>query len=90
MQALPKRVKFVREIIQEVMGYAPYEKRIMEVLKLGKEKRAQRFAKKRLGTHQRGVKVSLFDVGLLLYFCNDRLCRSELRCKRLCVQCGGK
>lgn len=56
-QALPKRVKFVREIVQEVMGFAPYEKRIMEVLKLGKEKRAQRFAKKRLGTHQRGVKV---------------------------------
>ena len=54
--ALPKRVKFVREIVQEVMGFAPYEKRIMEVLKLGKEKRAQRFAKKRLGTHQRGVK----------------------------------
>ena len=29
----------------------------MELLKVGKEKRAQRFCKKRLGTHQRGVKV---------------------------------
>eukprot|EP01043_Picozoa_sp_COSAG02_P086095 COSAG02_NODE_23616_length_713_cov_0.926710_1_plen_111_part_10 len=31
----------------------------MEVLKLGKEKRAQRFCKKRLGTHQRGVAVRI-------------------------------
>lgn len=41
------------------MGFAPYEKRAMEVLKLGKEKRAQRFCKKRLGTHQRGVAVRI-------------------------------
>ena len=53
----PKRVAFVREIIQETMGFAPFEKRAMEVLKVGKEKRAQRYCKKRLGTHQRGVKV---------------------------------
>ena len=55
--AVPKRVKFTRDIIREVMGFAPYEKRAMEVLKVGKEKRAQRFCKKRLGTHQRGVMV---------------------------------
>ena len=55
--AVPKRVQFVRDIVREVMGFAPYEKRAMEVLKLGKEKRAQRFCKKRLGTHQRGVAV---------------------------------
>ena len=55
----PKRVAFVREIIQETMGFAPFEKRAMEVLKVGKEKRAQRYCKKRLGTHQRGVKVRL-------------------------------
>ncbi len=54
---VPKRVQFTRDIIREVMGFAPYEKRAMEVLKLGKEKRAQRFCKKRLGTHQRGVAV---------------------------------
>ena len=54
----PKRVQFVRDIVQEVMGFAPYERRAMEVLKLGKEKRAQRLLKKRLGTHQRGVAVS--------------------------------
>jgi hypothetical protein len=55
--AIPKRVQFTRDIIREVMGFAPYERRAMEVLKLGKEKRAQRFCKKRLGTHQRGVAV---------------------------------
>lgn len=49
-----KRVKFIRDIVQETCGYAPYEKRIMEILKIGKEKRALRFSKKRLGTHQRG------------------------------------
>ena len=54
---IPKRVQFTRDIIREVMGFAPYERRAMEVLKLGKEKRAQRFCKKRLGTHQRGVAV---------------------------------
>ena len=50
-----KRVKFIRDIVLETVGYGPYEKRIMEILKIGKEKRALRFAKKRLGTHQRGM-----------------------------------
>eukprot|EP00128_Syssomonas_multiformis_P009563 Colp12_sorted_trinity150504_noHs@17508 len=52
--ALGKRVKFVRDVVREVSGFAPYEHRIMEMLKVGKDKRALRLAKRKLGTHKRG------------------------------------
>lgn len=34
-------------------GFAPYEKRITELLKVGKDKRALKVAKRKLGTHKR-------------------------------------
>lgn len=48
------RVKFIRGLIREVVGFAPYEKRIMEYLKNNKDKRARKLAKRRLGTFLRG------------------------------------
>lgn len=52
-QVAGKRVKFVRGLIREVCGLAPYEKRLCEMLKVGRDKRALKLAKAKLGTHIR-------------------------------------
>jgi large subunit ribosomal protein L36e len=49
-------MNFIRGLIREVAGFAPYEKRITEVLKLWKDKRALKVAKRKLGTHKRAKK----------------------------------
>lgn len=41
---------FVKSIIREVAGFSPYEKRVMELLRNSKDKKAKKLAKKRLGT----------------------------------------
>jgi large subunit ribosomal protein L36e len=51
-----KHGKFVRSIIREVAGFAPYERRVMELLKNSKDKRARKLTKKRLGTLTRAKK----------------------------------
>ncbi|XP_077298875.1 ribosomal protein L36 [Arctopsyche grandis] len=50
---LTKHSKFVRDLVREVVGHAPYEKRAMELLKVSRDKRALKFLKRRLGTHIR-------------------------------------
>ena len=53
---LGKRVALVREVIREVSGLAPYERKMMEMIRTGvasKEKKAVKMARRRLGTHHR-------------------------------------
>ena len=40
-------------LLAQVAGFSPYEKRTMELLKVGKEKRALKLLKAKLGTHKR-------------------------------------
>ncbi len=58
VQRASKRVTFVRDIVREVAGLAPYERRITELLKVGKDKRALKVAKKKVGAN------CTFTVGL--------------------------
>ena len=54
--ALGKRVSLVREVIREISGLAPYERKMIEMIRTGvpaKEKKAVRLGRARLGTHQR-------------------------------------
>ncbi|KAL1958772.1 hypothetical protein VTO42DRAFT_3891 [Malbranchea cinnamomea] len=50
---LSRRTAFVREIVKEVAGLAPYERRVIELLRTSQDKRARKLAKKRLGTYAR-------------------------------------
>ncbi|PIA17741.1 60S ribosomal protein L36 [Coemansia reversa NRRL 1564] len=51
-----KHNAFVRDLVREVVGFAPYERRIMELLKNSHDKRARKLGKKRLGTLRRSKK----------------------------------
>ena len=48
---LSKRTAVVRKVVREVSGFAPYERRYMELLRISKGKRALCFCKKRLVCH---------------------------------------
>ena len=50
------RVKAIREVMQEVTGLSPFQRKMVEMLKTGdavKEKKAVRLARKRTGSHKR-------------------------------------
>jgi large subunit ribosomal protein L36e len=55
---LNKRVAFVREVVREIVGLNPYEKKMIELIRTGnssKEKKAIKMARQRLGTHRRAL-----------------------------------
>ena len=50
------RVLAVREVMQEVTGLAPFQRKMLEMIRSGdaiKEKKAVRLARKRTGSHKR-------------------------------------
>ncbi|KAJ1030253.1 hypothetical protein NDA16_001164 [Ustilago loliicola] len=48
-----ERVKVIRSVVREVAGFAPYERRAMELIRNSKDKRARKFIKRRVGTLRR-------------------------------------
>ena len=50
-----KRVKFIREVIQEVTGLCNYEKKIVELIKSNQNDKALKLGKKVLGSHRRAT-----------------------------------
>jgi len=55
---LSKRNKAVREIIREVAGFSPLEKKMLEWMRTGiaaKDKKAVKTARAKLGTHRRAI-----------------------------------
>ena len=45
----------MREIIREVAGMAPYERRVTELLKVGRDKRALKLCKKKVSAVSQAV-----------------------------------
>jgi large subunit ribosomal protein L36e len=43
-----KKAKLVRDVVREVTGFAPYERRTMELLRISKDKKALKYLKKRV------------------------------------------
>ena len=50
LQKLGKQVKMVRDIVREIAGVSPLERRGMELLKNGRDKRVLKLCKKRVSS----------------------------------------
>ncbi|KAH9844260.1 ribosomal protein L36e [Rhodofomes roseus] len=59
------RTTFVRSVVREVAGFSPYERRVMELLRNSKDKKARKLTKKRLGTLLRS-KRKLEELGNII------------------------
>merc|ERR1719453_1489189 len=63
-----KRAVFVRNIIRDVAGYSPLEKRLMELIKTqvaAKEKKSVKIMRKVIGTHKRALlKKAVLDTAI--------------------------
>mmetsp|Transcript_930 Transcript_930/g.1494 ORF Transcript_930/g.1494 Transcript_930/m.1494 type:complete len:91 (-) Transcript_930:123-395(-) len=57
-----KRGLLAKQVAREVCGFAPYEKRAIELLRNSLDKRALRVCKKKLGSHQR-AKAKVDELG---------------------------
>ena len=44
----------IKAVIHDVVGFLPFERRAQELLKIGREKKAMKYCKKRIGSHQLG------------------------------------
>lgn len=51
--ASSKRTVFVHSLVREIAGLAPYERRLIDLIRNAGEKRARKVAKKRLGSLKR-------------------------------------
>ena len=49
-------IRIKKQLISDLCGFAPYEKKIIELLKLGFEKKALKLGKKKLGNILRSKK----------------------------------
>jgi large subunit ribosomal protein L36e len=57
IQRLGKRVALVRGLIREISGLAPYEKRVVELIKSNAPKRALKYAKKRVRQYSSSLTI---------------------------------
>ena len=53
---LSKAKQAIKAVIHDVVGFLPFERRAQELLKIGREKKALKYCKKRLGSHHLGKK----------------------------------